>query len=92
MDLRGPGQSGPLGAAFDVATAVDDLACADVFLVGHSFGGYLSQELTFRRSHQVGGLCVIGSTDLTTREHRCDRVMRGGFGPSSAISAVTSVF
>lgn len=73
-DLRGHGRSGPLGAGLSVATAADDLvaildevAANEVVLVGHSFGGYVSQELTFRRPGQVRGLCVIGSTDITER-------------------------
>lgn len=36
-----------------------------IILVGHSFGGYVSQAFTSQQSEQVTALAVIGSTDIT---------------------------
>lgn len=76
-DIRGHGRSKPIGEPFTVqAVAEDLLAIIDqldhekAVLVGQSFGGYVSQELTFRHPERVGALVVLGATDITTPPSR----------------------
>ncbi len=73
-DLRGHGRSQPSGERFSLTVATDDLAAvmdvADVqcaALVGHSFGGYIVQQLTAKTPDRVHALAVIGCTDLSAR-------------------------
>lgn len=80
-DVRGHGESKPLGEMFTVpAVARDLLALIDrlgdetAALVGQSFGGYVSQELAFRHSDRVSALAVIGATDITTPPSLPERV------------------
>lgn len=79
-DVRGHGQSKPIGEAFTVSTVAEDLrALIDhlghetAILIGQSFGGYVSQELTFRYPEYVEALIVIGATDITTLPSRLER-------------------
>ncbi|GAA0235838.1 alpha/beta fold hydrolase [Haladaptatus pallidirubidus] len=72
-DVRGHGQSKPIGEEFSVSSVTDDLiALIDylgyetAILIGHSFGGYVSQEFAFQSSERVDALVVIGATDITT--------------------------
>ncbi|MFS0725519.1 alpha/beta fold hydrolase [Paenibacillus sp. 1P07SE] len=73
-DVRGHGLSKPIGERFDVQTAVEDLQAiidkhelGNIILVGHSFGGYVSQQLTFQDPERVAALAVIGCTDMTAQ-------------------------
>jgi len=76
-DMRGHGLSKPMGTEFSVAAATDDLRAVlyavgveEVTLVGHSFGGFVSQELLYQSPEQVRALVVIGSSDLTANGPR----------------------
>lgn len=71
-DVRGHGLSKPIGPRFSVSVVVEDLvAILDqleidrVIPVGHSFGGYVSQELLFRHPERVAAIGIIGATDIT---------------------------
>lgn len=71
-DIRGHGCSKPIGDSFDLSTVVEDLITIldrigvdEVTPVGHSFGGYVSQELCFRHPDRVPALAVVGSSDVT---------------------------
>ncbi|HSK95482.1 MAG TPA: alpha/beta hydrolase [Euzebyales bacterium] len=71
-DMRGHGTSKPMGAAFTVQVAADDLVAilddvgADsATLVGQSFGGFVAQEVVFRHPDRVRALAFIGCTDLS---------------------------
>lgn len=71
-DVRGHGKSKPIGDHFSVQTAAEDLLAIlneleteKVILVGHSFGGYISQHITFLQPERVAAVAVIGSTDIT---------------------------
>lgn len=70
-DLRGHGASTPMGTPFTLQIATDDLiAILDAVghdsatLVGHSFGGFVAQEMVHRHPERVRALAVIGCTDL----------------------------
>ncbi|MFA1819459.1 alpha/beta fold hydrolase [Virgibacillus oceani] len=71
-DVRGHGLSKPVGEEFHVQIVVEDLEeiiykhqIEEVILVGHSFGGYVSQMLTFHQSEKVKAIAIIGCTDIT---------------------------
>jgi 3-oxoadipate enol-lactonase len=73
-DVRGHGLSQPLGETFSIRQVVEDLlALLDrlghdrAVLVGHSMGGYVSQELLFRHPERVQALVTIDSTCLTLK-------------------------
>ncbi|SDI98089.1 alpha/beta fold hydrolase [Natribacillus halophilus] len=70
-DVRGHGLSKPLGEEFTVQIVVEDLEeiihkheLDEIILVGHSFGGYVSQMLTFLRAGKVRAMAVIGCMDI----------------------------
>jgi 3-oxoadipate enol-lactonase len=74
-DVRGHGLSQPLGETFSIALVVEDLLALlnrlqqdRAILVGHSMGGYVSQELLFRHPARVQALVTIGSTCLTLNQ------------------------
>jgi 3-oxoadipate enol-lactonase len=78
-DVRGHGLSKPLGEGFTVSAVAEDLlALIDqlghetAVLVGHSLGGYVSQELAFRHPERVEAMAIIGSTDITTSPSRLE--------------------
>ena len=80
-DIRGHGTSKPIGEEFSVASVADDLRALinqlgnkTAILVGHSFGGYVCQELTFQSPERVDALVVIGATDITTLPSRLERL------------------
>lgn len=80
-DVRGHGQSQPMGEGITIGRAADDLLAlldavgADrTVLVGQSFGGMIIQELTTRHPERVAGLVVIGAPALGDRP---TAVMRG---------------
>lgn len=71
-DVRGQGQSQPMGEAFSLPLAVDDLLAImdqlghdQAVLVGHSNGTYISQELAFRHPERVKALVVADGTCIT---------------------------
>lgn len=71
-DVRGHGVSQPMGEAFTVPLAVDDLmAVMDrvgaprAAFVGHSNGTYIMQELAFRHPQRVQALVIAGGTCIT---------------------------
>ncbi|GAB3026761.1 alpha/beta fold hydrolase [Natronobiforma cellulositropha] len=73
-DVRGHGRSKPIGEPFTVPAVADDLlALLDeldaerTVLLGQSFGGYISQEVTYRHPERVAALGIVGSTDLLDR-------------------------
>jgi pimeloyl-ACP methyl ester carboxylesterase len=73
-DVRGHGQSQPLGDSFSIRAVVGDLVALldtlgheQVILVGHSMGGYISQELLFLYPERVTALVTIGSTCITLK-------------------------
>lgn len=83
-DMRGHGLSKPMGAAFTVQTAADDLlsildqqGVETATFVGHSFGGFVTQYFTFRHPERVKALGVIGCTDLAKKPARRMRLMAG---------------
>jgi pimeloyl-ACP methyl ester carboxylesterase len=71
-DVRGHGQSQPMGDDYTSSLAVEDLlALVDrlgydraVFL-GHSNGSYIGQELAFRHPHRVQALVIANGTCIT---------------------------
>ncbi len=74
-DMPGHGQSQPLGSDFSVRGVVGDLLALldhlgyqQAILVGHSLGGYVSQELLFLHPERVAALVTIGAT-CTTMNH-----------------------
>lgn len=82
-DVRGHGLSKPLGEAFTVSAVAEDLlALLDqlghetAVLVGHSFGGSVSQELAFRYPERVEALVVFGTTDITAPPSRRELLVR----------------
>lgn len=76
-DMRGHGVSKPMGAVFTLQTAAADLlaildavGARQAIFIGHSFGGFVTQELAFRHPERVAALGVIGCTDLTQKPSR----------------------
>ena len=83
-DMRGHGRSKPMGGAFTVQTAaadllaiLDQLGDETATFIGHSFGGFVTQELTFRHPERVQALGVIGCTDLARKPALQMRLMAG---------------
>jgi pimeloyl-ACP methyl ester carboxylesterase len=79
-DVRGHGQSQPIGDAFSIAAAADDLLALvsatghhEAVLVGQSMGGYIAQEAIFRHPEQARALVTIGVTGMTLPYPRSDR-------------------
>ncbi len=73
-DVRGHGQSQPLGERFTVRGAVEDLRILldkvgyeQAILVGHSMGGYISQEFLFLYPARVRALVAIDCPCLTMK-------------------------
>jgi 3-oxoadipate enol-lactonase len=71
-DVRGHGLSQPMGEAFSLTLAVEDLlAIVDLLgyekavFVGHSNGTYISQELAFRHPERVQALVIADGTCIT---------------------------
>ena len=74
LDLRGHGQSTPIGEAINIAILADDLKAIldaigteQAILVGHSFGGFVIQEFTRRFPKQAQALVIIGATNLAKK-------------------------
>lgn len=71
-DMRGHGQSRPMGASFTIPRAVDDLVAilnavdaGQAVFVGQSTGGYVVQELVFRHAERVRALVMIDCICIT---------------------------
>lgn len=71
-DARGHGDSQPMGDAFTVPLAVEDLEALmdveginDAVLIGHSNGTYVAQEMVFRRPERVRALVIADGTCIT---------------------------
>jgi pimeloyl-ACP methyl ester carboxylesterase len=72
-DVRGHGQSRPLPRPFtsidpavaDLEALLDTVGYEQAILVGHSMGGYISQEFLFYYPERVRALVNIGSTCVT---------------------------
>jgi 3-oxoadipate enol-lactonase len=81
-DMRGHGESTPIGDAISIAILADDLnAILDeidvehVLLVGHSFGGFVVQEFTRRFPNRVRAIAVIGCTNLAKKSSFFTRLL-----------------
>jgi len=66
-DVRGHGQSQPIGDKFNIAGAADDLLAIldkikvkQAVLVGQSMGGNISQELVFSHPERVSAMFLLG--------------------------------
>jgi len=73
IDLRGHGQSRPMGEAFSVEFSAEDvLAIFDEcnidksIVVGHSIGGLIAQTLSMKKPERIKGLVLVGTLRLTT--------------------------
>lgn len=82
LDMRGHGDSRPMGRAFTVPEAVDDLAaildelgvhCA--ILLGQSTGGYVAQEFFFRFPSRVQALIMVDCICITLKISYFDTLM-----------------
>lgn len=74
-DVRGHGLSRPLGddfsvqlAAADLLAILDKIRADKAILIGHSMGGFISQELYFHHPQRVRALVVIGSICTTWKQ------------------------
>ncbi len=81
-DMRGHGQSRPMGTPFTVPGAAEDLvAILDALGVqkaivgGQSTGGYVAQELVFHYPERVQALVMIDCICITLRLSAVERVM-----------------
>lgn len=73
IDLRGHGQSRPMGDDFSIELGADDvLAVLDqcgidqAVVVGHSMGGLIAQMITMNHPDRIKGLVLVGSLRLTS--------------------------
>ncbi|PJE94903.1 alpha/beta hydrolase [Streptomyces carminius] len=71
-DVQGHGRSKPLPGKFSVTAAAEhlhalmgELGRDRAVLLGHSLGGFVSQELLYRRPEAVRALVVVGNNSLT---------------------------
>lgn len=81
-DVRGHGDSRPLGsdfsirdAAFDLLAILDEIGQERAILIGQSMGGNIAQEVTFVRPDRVAALVVVGSSCNTLPPSRVERVL-----------------
>ncbi len=81
-DVRGHGQSQPMGVPFTVREAVEDLvALLDVLgeqqaiLVGQSMGGNIAQEMLFLHPERVIALVALDSTCNTLKLSALERAL-----------------
>ena len=80
-DMRGHGDSQPMGTAFTVPGAADDLQAIldaldvqQAIFVGQSTGGYVVQELVFRHPERVQALVMIDCTCITLKLSLAERL------------------
>lgn len=83
-DVRGHGQSKPIGDGFSLGIATGDLlsileqvSFREVVQVGQSFGGFIAQEFTYHHPERVRALAMIGSSNITTPLKRGERFALG---------------
>ena len=74
-DMRGHGKSRPMGdditvprAASDILAILDNENIEQMVLVGHSMGGMVSQEFTFRYPKRVKAVFILGSLCITRKQ------------------------
>ncbi len=91
-DVRGHGLSQPMGAAFSLPEAVDDLlgilqmiGYSNAVFVGHSNGTYITQELAFRHPECVQALVVADGTCITWQHTALDRWILRASGDMMAL-------
>ena len=80
-DIRGHGQSKPVGDGFSLEIATGDLLSIleragfrKTIQVGQSFGGLIAQELAYHYPDRVRALALIGSSSLTASLKRSERI------------------
>lgn len=80
-DIRGHGQSKPIGEGFsleivtgDLLAILDELGYWETIHVAQSFGGFIAQELTYRHPEIVRILALIGSSSITTPLKKRERL------------------
>ncbi|MGA9399107.1 MAG: alpha/beta hydrolase [Anaerolineaceae bacterium] len=80
-DVRGHGQSQPIGENFTVAGAADDLVAIldklkirQAVLVGQSMGGNISQELVFYHPERVSAMFLLGCACNTWKLTRFEKL------------------
>lgn len=73
-DMRGHGQSQPMGEPFTVPRAVEDLLAilqaeniSSAIFLGQSTGGYVVQELVFRHPERVQALILVDCISITEK-------------------------
>ena len=83
-DMRGHGESRPMGDAFTVAVAVEDLLAILDFVgagkavfIGQSTGGYVQQELVFRHPERVAALVMVDCICITFKLSKMDSFLLG---------------
>jgi pimeloyl-ACP methyl ester carboxylesterase len=83
VDLRGHGQSRPMGEDFSVETAAEDLLALfnecnidKSVVVGHSIGGLIAQAFTMENPERTECLVLVGTLKLTTALPPFTGVMR----------------
>lgn len=83
-DMRGHGESRPMGETFTVVGAVNDLLAILDFVsadkaifAGQSTGGYVQQELVFRHPERVIALVMIDCICITFKLSRMDSFLLG---------------
>lgn len=81
-DMRGHGESVPMGRKATLQVHVEDLLAIldsakimEVTLVGHSLGGFVSQILTYQYPERVKALAVLGCTDISRKPSIFYRIM-----------------
>ncbi len=74
LDFRGHGKSQPLGEGFSVEILVEDIKAildkesfSEVFLIGHSFGGYVAQMFAKEYPQLVKAIVIVGCTDMSEK-------------------------
>ena len=72
IDLRGHGQSTPMGDAFSIELAAEDVLALfdqchidEAVVLGHSMGGLIAQTLAKNHTERVQGLVLVGTFRLT---------------------------
>lgn len=83
-DVRGHGQSQPMGVPFTVREAAEDLVALldtlgyrQAILVGQSMGGNIAQEVIFHHPERVTALVAIDCTCNTLKLSAFERAMLG---------------
>ncbi len=95
-DHRGNGRSGrpPIETitieqlADDAAALADHLGAAEFFVLGHSYGGFIAQELAIRHASRVRGLMLIDTTPGQLGAHETAEEASGPPQPEAFIRFV----